>query len=565
MIIRSVNKIAEIAYYKGLRYVVISPGSRSAPLTLAFARHPGIETIIIGDERSAGYIALGMALSLKKTVGLVCTSGTATINLYPAVTEAYYLSVPLLVLTADRPSEWIDQSDGQTIHQEGLFINHIKGSYTYPTHETHPDSQWHQERLLSEAINLTGDFPSGPVHINIPVREPFYPEKKEKFSYTGAPKIIEKIEPEFTLPESGWHQLKKQWSQADRILIMGGQNRLNPKLNEILNAFCRKFNTPVLSDILSNLAIKPDCQISFQDSFLLTKDGKMLAALKPDLMITFGKSVLSKNLKSFLRKYKPDIHWHIQPGGRIADTFQSLTAHLAIDETTFFREASRQFLPHESTAEYRSIWKDQDRRASKVIKNFFPAEDFSELEAAWIVRNHLPGNSMLHLANSMPVRLMNYFGKPDPAIEIFSNRGTSGIDGCNSVAVGAAIQSEQLNILLTGDMAFFYDRNAFWHSHIPVNLRIIILNNHGGGIFRMIDGSSGLAELEKYFETEQPLTAENTAKDFGFEYHICRTAHEVNKYLPAFFPDGEKAKILEIETSGRKNKEILERLKSEFK
>lgn len=200
MSLQPVYDIAEICAKKGITHAVISPGSRSAALTLAFVRHPSIKTFIIPDERSAGFIALGMAQQLRKPVVTICTSGTAVYNLGPAIAEAFFQQVPLVVLTADRPPEWVAQQDGQTIFQRNIFGAHVKQSYELPVSRQHPDEAWHVNRIINEAVNLSLDLPPGPVHINAPFREPFYPASSgEIIRYSSDVRTICESKPDFYL------------------------------------------------------------------------------------------------------------------------------------------------------------------------------------------------------------------------------------------------------------------------------------------------------------------------------------------------------------------------------
>lgn len=565
MIRPAVNKIAEIACKKGLRHIVLAPGSRSAPISLAFIRYKGIKTFVVPDERSAAYIALGMSLANNNPVGLVCTSGTASLNFYPAIAEAFYQQVPLVVFTADRPPEWIDQQDGQTIRQHNLYGRHVKESFTFPLSDNHTDESWYGERIISEAINKSVTVPEGPVHINLPFQEPLYPEKNEVYAYPEVTKTISRFAPEPVLDEKSWTELSEKWAGFGKIMILSGQGRSHEHLSDNLIRFTDRFSLPVLGDLISNLPVGYNNLISRQELILLKSDIHYLNELKPDLLITFNLSVLSKNTKLFLRKFKASQHWHIGQGDSPPDTFQSLTCHLPVSAAYFFETAVRYFDNRNINKEYLTWWKTAERDSVRISCSFFPAQLFSELEAVKIILDHLPDQSNLHLANSMPVRLVNYFGLSGKKIEVFANRGTSGIDGCNSTAVGAAIQSKCLNILITGDMAFFYDRNAFWHSHVPSNLFIILLNNHGGGIFRIIDGPSGLPELDDYFETHQNLYAENTAKDFGMEYFSVNDSDSLKKLMESFFVYAGKPKILEIETKSKTNKNIFDQFITQFK
>jgi 2-succinyl-5-enolpyruvyl-6-hydroxy-3-cyclohexene-1-carboxylate synthase len=562
-IIPLANKIAEMANLKGINHAVLSPGSRSAPITVAFVRHPKVKTYLIPDERSAGYIAMGMSLALKEPVVVVSTSGTASINLYPSVAEAFYQNIPLIVLTADRPPEWIGQADGQTVHQDYLYGKHVKKYYSFPIDQNFNDAEWYVERIVNEAINLAEDSRKGPVHINLPIREPFYPDDNEKYDYNTDPKIIHSIEGPSSLDDQTWIHLGKTWGESERVLVVGGQHRLNKYLQEVLDGFTSALHIPVVADCIANLH-ELNRNIFTKHDLILNKLDRNLELLAADLLITFGNAVLSKKLKLFLRNHSPKVHWHIQESGYCPDTFQSLTETIKLREEDFFHKASAYFKESPRNKSYIGLWKDYELEVQSKIQHFFPRKSFSELEAVFQILKYLPEKTNLHLANSMPVRLVNLIGAIRPGTEVFSNRGTSGIDGCTSTAIGVSLHSDRLNVLISGDMAFFYDRNGLWHNHIPGNLRIIILNNHGGGIFRLIDGPSKLPELEEYFETKQKLMAENTARDFEMDYLLCKDLKGFQKHIQRLWVDDGKAKILEIETNSQINKSIFDKYISQL-
>jgi 2-succinyl-5-enolpyruvyl-6-hydroxy-3-cyclohexene-1-carboxylate synthase len=562
--------IAEICSRKGVNQFILSPGSRSAPLTLALVRHPKIETRIVSDERSAAFIALGMAQQSRETVGLVCTSGTAVLNYAPAVTEAFYQHIPLLVLTADRPAEWIEQLDGQTIRQQQVYGKHIKASYELPVDYSHPDAVWYAGRIINEAINLTQAYPPGPVHINVPLREPLYPAAGEKLVYDKQVKIIQAFTQEYILTPQQWPDIREMWEEYDNKLILAGQYPFDAELLNVLRQIQAEMEIPVAGDIISNLHTLPEA-IRYQDILLMQPEEETLEELRPDLLITFGSSVISKNMKLYLRKYKPQVHWHIQPSGTVADPFQTLTHTIPVKPLYFFKTLFedldyQQFLSQdepETASVYHARWQKQNKEAAKRIYTLFRDAPFSEFEAVSEVMDQLPQNSILHLANSMTVRYANFVGlSPHQTVEVFANRGTSGIDGCNGTAVGAALQTDKLVTLITGDMAFLYDRNSFWHNFLPANLRIVVLNNHGGGIFRLLDGPKGQPEMEEYFETRQVLLAANAAKEYGFTYLYCASKADLQKHLPAFFDSTGGAKLLEIETSPEMNAEVYARFKA---
>lgn len=561
--------IAEICARRGVKQFILSPGSRCAPLTLALVRHPQINTRTISDERSAAFIALGMAQQTGQTVGLVCTSGTAALNYYPAIAEAFYQQIPLLILTADRPPEWLEQQDGQTLRQREVYGKHVKESFELPTDYTHADSHWYANRILNEAINLAAAYPAGPVHINVPLREPLYPQQDELLTFDKNVRLIHPWPTESILSPDQWIDIREIWDSYDKKLIIAGQFPYDVGLIKVLGQLQGEMEIPVVGDIISNHHTLPEA-IRFQDLFLMNRSDEELEELAPELLITFGNSVISKNLKLFLRKHKPKIHWHIQPAGKIADPFQTLTHILPVKPLYFFQTLFadldyQNFLQEDSidiNSAYHALWQKENQRAASYLGELFRTNAFGEFVAVREVLEQLPYSSLLHLANSMSVRYANFIGLlPEQSVEVFANRGTSGIDGSNGTALGAALTTDKIVTLITGDMAFLYDRNSLWHNYLPPNLRIVVLNNHGGGIFRLIDGPAGQPELEEYFETRQLLKAETTAKDSVLAYFYAHSMEELQMQLPDFFNQAGGAKLLEIETDTTINDQVYKQLK----
>jgi 2-succinyl-5-enolpyruvyl-6-hydroxy-3-cyclohexene-1-carboxylate synthase len=570
MILQSINNIAEICARKGVQNVVISPGSRSAALTLAFARHRGIKTKVVPDERAAGFIGLGMAQYSGDTVALVCTSGSAAYNLAPAVVEAYFQEIPLIVFTADRPKEWIHQQDGQTIYQNELYGKHVKKSFELPADYAHPDANWYIERVLNEAINLSQTYPKGPVHVNVPIREPFYPTANETITYDRNIRLIDRLETQATLSTDVWHKLQSEFENTPRVLIAVGQMPPNDALWAVLKEFSEEMGVPVLGDVIANVPTD-ESFVRQHDVFLRAKNETLLADLAPDLLITLGDSFISKNLKLFLRKHPPARHWHVKTTEQLIDTFQTLTTQIPVNPTYFFKKLLedidyQQFVhnddENEERSAYREGWHKADRKAKRKLSQFLGQETrWSEFKIVEKIVENLPDNCVLHLANSMPVRYVNLLGLFQSAA-VFANRGTSGIDGCTSTAVGSALMTDKLVFLLTGDISFFYDRNALWHPYLPSNLRIVLFNNGGGNIFRLIDGPAAQPELEQYFETRHQTTARNTTEDAGLDYLVIDHKTYDPMHFQILWEDfvqfSGKPKLLEVFTDAVTNGLVFE-------
>jgi 2-succinyl-5-enolpyruvyl-6-hydroxy-3-cyclohexene-1-carboxylate synthase len=438
-----------------------------------------------------------------------------------------------------------------------------------PQDYDHADSQWAINRMVNEAINLATQSPAGPVHINAPFREPLYPQKETGFNFSESVRVLETFDPEITLSNSVQKELSDTWKSYQRILVVAGQAEPEDEVSTLLKAVADKHGLPVVGDILSNLH-SLDSLIRHSDLFLGQAPESIRKSLQPDLLITFGQSVISKNLKLFLRQYPAKDHWHIQPSGVPADTYQHLTRFIPATPGHFL-----QFLQRMETASgfelqkqknYQNLWEIEERKALRILREFFPQDYFGELELVKEILNSLPEGSNLHLANSMSVRYANFIGlRPDQKVQVYSNRGTSGIDGCVSTAVGHSLSSNKPNILITGDMAFFYDRNAFWNNYPVPNLHVVVLNNHGGTIFNMIDGPSSLPESQEYFVTNQKLSARSLCQEFGFDYLVIDNKRKIKNTIKDFIEFEGTTKILELETDGNENKLIFDKLKQKIK
>ena len=530
----------------GVEKAVVSPGSRCAPLLIGFGKHPDIETISVTDERSAGFIGLGLAQQSGKPVVLVCTSGTAAQNFMPAVTEAYYQNVPLIVLTADRPSEWIDQWDGQTIRQNSLYVDHIKGNFVYD--EKNMD-------VAEIALELALDGAIGPVHLNIPIREPFYPDGMDVNQIAAKSAKFTK-EKKYVIDEAIWDEFESILKSSANVMVLGGQLEPNSELVELL----KQLDVAVTGDVISNLH-GVEGVIKSSDLIFKTVDESLI----PDFLVTLGRSVISKNLKLCLRKHKPKIHWHIGLG-MVGNPFQSLTKTVATSPEVFLKEwiekKQKNRLATKGTeiikklndkSAYFSSLLDQQKMVNEKLRSLLEESDFNYFSAVKKVIQGLPKNSVLHLGNSMPVRIANFIGLNDPTIDVWCNRGTSGIDGVVSTAVGHSLaEPNRKHTLIIGDLSFFYDRNGLWLNHeFPNNLQIVILNDSGGGIFNMIPGPSSQGDLTELFTTQHERTANLTAKEFNMNYQGASSIEEIT---------GWGSGILEIFTDMKTNTETFRKI-----
>ncbi|MEM1123040.1 MAG: 2-succinyl-5-enolpyruvyl-6-hydroxy-3-cyclohexene-1-carboxylic-acid synthase, partial [Bacteroidota bacterium] len=544
-----IRNLVEICAQKGINQVIISPGSRNAPLVISFAEHGAFNCLSIPDERVAGFFALGVAQQTRKPVIITCTSGTASLNFAPAIAEAFYQKIPLLVLTADRPVEWIHQGEGQSIAQRNVFANHIKRSYELPQEVKDKDGLWSANRIVCEAIDQTMEGGGGPVHINIPFHEPLYDQAD--YQEVALPKVIETTALKSILPQKVLDELGQTWQTARKVMILGGllpieKNR--KKLNSILAKIGHHPSVAVLPEITSNLVNEKF--IHNFDSVLSTINEKEIADFQPDLLITIGGSFISKRIKLWLRKYPPKAHWHVEKIDYHIDTFQGLTKTIKLPPITFFQQLAPFILKsYHHVSAYQSLWKKREKRIKKAQKKYLKQAAWSDLQAFKIILPQLPKNTNLHLANSTPVRYAELFQLPN-AILCNANRGVAGIDGSTSTAVGAAYITGRPTTIITGDISFFYDSNAFWHHHLPPKLRIVLINNGGGNIFRFIKGPDTTAQLATYFEAQHERSAEYIAKTYILNYFAADSEDSLKKVLKSFYqpqPNNRPA-ILEVKT-----------------
>lgn len=548
--IPSVFDLVQLMAARGIHHAVVSPGSRNAPLSISLNRQPDIKTFVIPDERVAGFFALGLAQQLGQPVMLCCTSGSAVLNYAPAIAEAFYQRIPLLVVTADRPEEWIDQGDGQTIRQHNVFQNYVRfSSGLIQNAFGESDRNSNRERIL-EAINKTSDPVGGPVHLNFPLNEPLYNTKE--YTDTEPPTVPGNETPseeKFNTED----ELKTELSTSKKILILCGMLSPDRDLEKVLAKWAEADQVVVLTESTSNL--NNEKFFPCIDRLITSFDEKDLDNFHPDLLITLGHQIISKKIKAILRQRKPAHHWHIDPDDRHPNTFQALSRSIH-SEPTEVLTALLSELP-EVQSDYQQWIRNRDKANDIAHAEYLSTCPFSDLKSTEILLNQLPKNYNFHLSNSASVRYAQLF-KQGRVLHCNSNRGTSGIDGCTSTAMGAASATTKPTLLLSGDMAFLYDSNAFWHPHVPGNIKIVVLNNAGGGIFRIIEGPKEAAETEQYFEAHHNQTAGQLAKMYDLPYFSAKNEQELKPALQKLFdaPNDQPA-ILEIFTPRLENDKIL--------
>jgi len=539
---RSIQILAHLLKEYEIFDIVISPGSRNAPLAVHFSETDELNCYSIVDERSAAFVGMGMAKSLKKPVAITCTSGSASANYYPAITEAFYQNTPLLILTADRPVDFVDIFDGQTIRQNDLYQQHSYGDFQL-LEDSEENAEDENFSLIKKAIELCFEK-QGPVHINIPLQEPLYKLVSEIPHFPPVEKTIQKKSEEFS------PNLAAEWNTSKRIMILVGTRDYSDELEMQLSQLVKNHCVAVLKEANSNL--KHDKFFAHIDRYIFNFEEKDFKTYAPDLLITIGQNVVSKKIKQFLRKAKAKNHWHIDEFWH-PDTFFSLTEKIKMAPEKFFAKLLK-FITLEPSSYY-NLW--DILRDKKDLKHaeYCAGTSYSDFKFFEILADKLPQNINLHISNSSAIRYAQLFDFQRN--KVYCNRGTSGIDGSTSTAMGYAMKSATPTVLVTGDLSFFYDINGLWNNYIPPYTRIIVFNNGGGDIFKIIPGPDSTNALDEFILTKHHKNAELLAKHFGFRYTKVEDEDTLSRVLDNFFKPDAKAKILEVDTSMIENAAVL--------
>ena len=563
--------VVQLCKAKQIQHIILSPGSRNAPLTIGFTHDDYFKCYSIVDERCAAFFALGIAQQINAPVAVVCTSGSALLNYYPAVSEAFYSNIPLVVLSADRPKYLVGIGDGQTINQEDVYKNHILYSANLNLDLDEKKSkkqddlpimknienrlesflglqqniQDYNELEINKAINIAVEN-EGPVHINIPFDEPLY-ERVDALTIT--PKVIQpNVE---NVVETDYQSYANIWNSSKRKLVLVGVLSPNSIEQKYINQLAEDDSVLIMTETTSNLhhsKIVPSI-----DKLIAVLTPEEFQVLKPEIVLTFGGLIVSKKIKRFLRDYQPKHHWHVGKN-KANDTFFVLDKVFKQNINSFFNA----FLPITiaNQSKYASFWLSQLENRRKNHIDYLNKIEFTDFKAFHSILNTVPNNWQLQVSNSSTIRYLQLFDV-NPTLEVFCNRGTSGIDGSTSTAIGAAIGNTKPTLFITGDLSFFYDSNALWNNYIPNNFRIIVINNEGGGIFRILPGHKNTANFDYYFETKHHLTAEHLCKMYNFEYERTKDEFELNEALSKFYEPSNKPKLLEIFTPSTQNDDVL--------
>ena len=455
-----VQELVALMLAHGVTRAVLCPGSRNSPIVATLAACADVECRSVTDERSAGFVALGWAQQAQAPVAVVVTSGSAVLNVHPAVAEAYYRKTPLLVISADRPASWIGQNDGQTLPQPGVFGSLARFSAQVPEEDA-----WHANRIINEALLELHHRGGGPVHLNIPLTEPFFGMVEDALPMV---RVIQRTEAARMNADEEEDLLEEASALPRRLILLGQQSAPSPMLSKL--AADKQF--AVVGEHIANAPFA-DCN---RPDVLLGNNPD--ADWSPDLLITCGGDVISKRLKKLLRSNPPKAHWHISADGEVVDSFCALTRVLEGDPEEFWDLLAA--FAEEGDDTYRTRWQTEPAT--------FQENEFCGMKFVGDLMKNLPTGSVLHLGNSSAVRYAQLFPLPQ-GIQVECNRGVNGIEGSVSAASGHAMATpEKLHFLIIGDLSVFYDLNGLLMAQQCPNLRILLLNNQEGGIFGTLPG-----------------------------------------------------------------------------
>ena len=544
------NILADVVIAHGVRRAVLSPGSRNAPLLVALARREEIDKYVIVDERSAAFAALGMAQQLGEPVMLVCTSGTAVLNYAPAIAEAYYQKLPLIVVSADRPKEWIDQDDSQTIRQFEVLSQFVKKSYDIPARCNDDIARWYANRIVNDAMIEAMSGRKAPVHINVQLDEPLAGLSE----YEGSQRVIEMIAPSQSVSGCDMERLLDEAAGKD-ILVIAGFGEKDADLEYGLDMLASMPNVVVMTETIANL--HSSRFIKAIDRTLLAMERGDEAGYKPDLLITVGGAIVSRIVKTFLRKNRADIQWYVGVAETTVDCMQTLTRRIQVEPGTFFRQFAELYSKRAvAGSAYARKWDKLNERGIIRHNRYLDAAGWSDMKAFSLIVPSLPERCRVQLSNGTTIRYVQLFGD-QLNHDSFCNRGVSGIDGSTSTSLGASLVYDGATVLITGDMSFSYDLSGLASQYNSPRLKIIVMCNGGGGIFRFIKSTSELPELEHYFEVGRDIPVDRYAAAFGFKYFEVCSEDDLCAVLPVFWGYEDSAAILAVRTDNVASAETL--------
>lgn len=542
--------LIELLAAHGVEHVIASPGSRNTPLLLALNASEKLHTTVIVDERSAAFYALGLSTVSGKPVAIICTSGTALLNYAPAVAEAYYRKVPLIVISADRPMEWIDQDDSQTLRQFEALGNFVKNSYDLPS-ATSPDMPWYANRMVNDALLTAMNAPCGPVHINIQIAEPI--GETEEIADEPA-RVIEMVTPREDLTVADSRLLGTRLASPTKVMIVAGFMSPDATLNKALNKIAALPNFIILTETIANL--HGDDFISDIDATLSAMSESQRTALAPDIVITTGGALVSRFIKQYLRTIRPKEHWHVGKSLTTIDCFRSLTTRVEMLPAVFFQQLASAMQPHRAPSDYRRAWQVARDGARSIHQAFVSKAPWCDLKAFSTFMPLIPRNFNLQFSNGTPIRYAQLFTMRTYH-RCDCNRGVSGIDGSTSTALGASAAYKAPTLLVTGDMSAQYDVGALGSGMLTSRFKMIVMVNRGGGIFHFIKATRDLDIVGPCFDDPCLFPAQKLAAAYDMEYFEADSEETLRNVMPAFIAENNRPAMLAIYTDSELSGQIL--------
>ena len=540
----------------GITDVVVSPGSRSTPMAMVMAEHPDLKVHIHVDERSAAFFGLGMAKAKNMPVAILCTSGTAAANYFPAIVEAKYSRVPLLVLTADRPHELREVGAPQAIDQLHLYGQHVKWFADMALPENSNEMLRYARTTCARAAAIASQAPAGPVHLNFPFREPLIPKIDERlFALSERPKGYVKVHNgDNTISDEEVQDIAKDLTGKEKGIIVCG-NITDEKFVKAVTDLGAKLNFPILADPLSQLRSgrhKLENIIDAYDTFLRNEDAKSF--LKPDVVLRFGAMPVSKALTIFLKENHGADQFVIDGGGGWRDP-SAFSSSMIFCNETMFCEKLVTYLNANSSSAFLDDWKKVNHLTKENMAVIRDVRELSEGKLFYQLADQLPEGATLFVGNSMPIRdLDSFFLSNHKSIKVMANRGANGIDGTVSTAIGAAVYTKSLYLVL-GDLTFFHDLNGLIAAKLyDIDIHIILINNNGGGIFSFLPQSEHPQHFELLFGTPLNINFEHAVKMFNGKYNKIATWDQLGTLLKQSHHQ-KGIHVYEIETNRDRNRD----------
>lgn len=541
------RNLAALLSAHGVRRAVVSPGSRNAPLIVALNRQPDIALTEVVDERSAAFVALGMAARSGEPVAICCTSGSALLNYAPALAEAFYRHVPLIAVSADRPSEWIDQADSQTMRQCGALSSVTKKCVDIAV----DTSEVVSDRLVNEAVLSSLQEPRGPVHINVQLAPPLGRTEEAEVR----PRVIRMMELRRDLRYEQVRALGEELS-GRRILIVAGGCAPSPRLHRALGRMASMPDVVVTAEPTSNLHVRG--LVGDVDSLLASVTDDVAESFYPDVVVSFGLPVVSMRLKSWLRAAPEAMeHWALGYDSLTADTFRHLTMRINTDPAVFLSQLAGAL--KSGATNYRDsvagAYLSAVGRRNDLLGRM-PWADF--MAVGRLLRLAGRNGWDVELSNGMTVRYAALFDNSG-IHRMSANRGISGIEGSTSTAVGAALASQHPTLLITGDTSAFYDIAGLASTDLPSGFRIAIIDNGGGNIFRIVANTRSLDEREQFLACHKSVGVlwADVARSYRLDFFEASSFVEFDSVAAEFAASGRPA-MLVVHTDGPESAKLYQ-------